>query len=138
MKHPILLAGIALAVVSCAPQSPIGGDNEFTNPPVSAKRAAMEWWAKNTGEDENGMPHNTLSLRVVGSGESLFETECNGTTLVEGVQDMEDSVATIQCWWAGGGDQFGVFIGDAEKATIKHRTVDEETGYGPWVDMKTL
>lgn len=138
MKHPLILAGITLALIACNNNKAPISDTTFDQG-TAAKRVGMEWWAQNTREDVTGMPHNILTLRPVSDpGTVLYQTECNGTTLVEGVQDMDDSVATIQCWWAGGGDQYGVFIGDAEKATIRHRTVDEEAGYGQWEDLKTL
>lgn len=135
MKHPLLLAGLTLALCACNAQAP---GIDVTPPQPTAKRAAMEWYAYNTGE-KDGIPQNTLKLKTATtSRDELFTTTCVGTTLVEGVQDMDDSVASIQCWWAGGGDQFGVFIGDGEQAVIRHRTVDEEAGYGKWEDLKTL
>lgn len=106
-------------------------------PTPTAKRAAMEWVTTNTGEmvGEGDMPSNKITLQVQGSGEKIYSTNCFGTTSTE-MQDVEGSVASIQCWWAGGGDQYGVFIGEAEKMTIKHRTVDEEAGFGVWEEVK--
>lgn len=140
MKHPLLLSALTLALIACnAQQTPtINVDTpELPPPSAAAKRAPMEWWAEKTGEDAYGMPHNKITVRTT-PGTILYETECNGTTLVEDVPDLEDSVAYMQCWWAGGGDQFAIFIEDGEKAVIRHRTVDEEAGYGRWEDLKTL
>lgn len=137
MKRLLPLAVFSLMLAACNAQTPTVTGTDSSAP--AAKRVAMEWWAKNTGTNDTGAPHNILTLRTVTEPPTtLFETECTGMTLVEGVPDMDDSVATIQCWWAGGGDQFGVFIGDGEKAVVRHRTVDEEAGYGNWVDLKTL
>ncbi len=38
----------------------------------------------------------------------------------------KDEVSGITCWWAGGGDDIGVFNTDG-KVTIQHRTLDEGT-----------
>lgn len=138
MKHPLLLAGLTLTLIACNAQKPVINTTVDTNEqPTAAKRAPMEWWAEKTGEDAYGMPQNKLTVRT-NPGTILFETTCNGTTLVDGVPDLDDSVAYIQCWWAGGGDQFAIFIEDGEKAVVRHRTVDEEAGYGKWEDLKTL
>lgn len=140
MKHPLLLSALSLALLACNTQQtqPIANDHQATSKaPVAAKRTPMEWWAEKTGEDAYGMPHNKVTVRTT-PGTILYETECNGTTLVEDVPDLEDSIAYMQCWWAGGGDQFAIFMEDGEKAVIRHRTVDEETGYGRWEDLKTL
>lgn len=135
MKHLLVFAGLSLALCACNAQAPVSDTNGDT--PVAAKRAGMEWQFEQTGEDASGMPETTLRLVVPSMNVGLFTTTCSGIASTD-VQDMEDSVADVQCWWAGGGDQYGVFIGDGEKATIRHRTVDEEAGYGEWEDVKTL
>lgn len=38
----------------------------------------------------------------------------------------KNEVSAISCWWAGGGDDIGVFNANG-KMTIQHRTVDEGT-----------
>lgn len=137
MKHPILLAGLALALCACSTQSPI--IDTSTPPDTMGKRIPVEWSARNTGEDANGIPQNTLTLNVMNdTRDELYKTECVGTTLVQGVTDLDGSVAYIQCWWAGGGDQFAVFTGEGEAMTVRHRTVDEESGFGEWEDLKVL
>lgn len=141
MKHSLLLSAITIALVACSskqiPAINVDSPKAPPSPSAAAKRTQMEWWAVKTGEDAYGMPHNNITVRTT-PGTILFETECNGTTLVQDVPDLEDSVAYMQCWWAGGGDQFAIFIEDGEKAVIRHRTVDEEAGYGKWQDLKTL
>lgn len=132
MKHSLLFSGLTLSLIACAPQA-IQPDTEAP----MGKRAAMEWQATPTGADETGMPETTLTLTVPSMNLELFTTTCSGIASTE-VQDMEDSVADVQCWWAGGGDQYGVFIGEAEQAVVRHRTVDEEAGFGEWEDLKSL
>ncbi len=136
MKHLLPLAIITLALSACAEPSPV--THVQTDDAPAGKRMAMEWYAYAQGEDENGIPQNDLSLKVVGTKEELFTTSCAGTTQVADIADLAESPAYIRCWWAGGGDDFAVFIGDAEQATIRHRTVDEEAGYGAWEDLKSL
>ncbi len=136
MKKYLLIAGLALSLAACNTQTPATNTNTNTVSSTPApKRAAMEWVAIETGTDASGMPSNKLSLRVQGTEQELFATSCNGTASTS-VQDVAGSMATIQCWWAGGGDQFGVFIGDAEMLSIRHRTVDEEAGFGAWEEVR--
>ncbi len=135
MKRLLSIAILSATLAACNTQTPVTETD--TDAPIAAKRAAMEWQATQTGEDATGMPETTLTLTVPSMNMELYTTTCSGTASTE-VQDMEDSVADVQCWWAGGGDQYGVFIGDGESGVIRHRTVDEEAGYGEWVDVKTL
>ncbi len=135
MKHLLPLAVIALALSACTEPSPV--THVETNQPSAGKRMAMEWYAYSEGE-KDGIPQNKISLKTVATQEELFTTSCIGTTQVTDIADLSESPAYIRCWWAGGGDDYALFIGDAEKAVIRHRTVDEEAGYGEWEDLKSL
>ncbi len=135
MKHILPLAIITLALSACAEPSPVTHVQPDT--PPAAKRMAMEWYAYSEGE-QDGIPQNRIALKVVGAKEELFSTTCIGTTQVADIADLAESPAYIRCWWAGGGDDYALFIGEAEQATIRHRTVDEESGYGEWEDLKSL
>lgn len=132
MKNFVKIAAVALLLGACSQTS-----TETNTDAPMAKRAAMEWTSAQTGMGEYDMPEMALSLVVESTGEALYSTTCNGTTSPV-VPDPEGSVATISCWWAGGGDEYGVFVGEAEQLTIRHRTVDEEAGYGEWTDLETL
>ncbi len=141
MKPLFPLAALTFVLCACNAQTPaaVNIDTSVVNSDTTSASGslAIEWWAKNMGNNSNGAPHNILTLRPVShSGDVLYRTECDGTTLVQGVQDMGDSIASIQCWWAGGGDQFGVYIDEKEQILIRHRTVDEEVGYGEWEDLR--
>jgi hypothetical protein len=132
MKKLLSTLALALAFSACAPAAPVPAAPEKP----MAKRAAMEWKFESAGEVD-GIPKTTLNLMTSISTEPLYTTVCTGTASTE-VQDMGESVADVQCWWAGGSDQYGVFIGEAEQATIRHRTVDEEVGYGTWKDVQKI
>jgi hypothetical protein len=134
MKNFAKIAAFTLLLAACSTQTSTDTD---TDTPSMGKRAAMVWTSEQTGTGEFDMPENDITLTVESTGEELYSTTCNGTTSTE-VMDVEGSVATIQCWWAGGGDQYGVFVGDAEELTVRHRTVDEEAGFGEWMDLETL
>lgn len=136
MKRLLPFAILALTLSACSEPSPV----THTKPDApTAKRVPMEWYAYSEGDDENGIPQNRLVLKTAGEDrQELFVAECAGTTQVADIPDLSDSVSYIRCWWAGGGEDFAVFIGDAEQATIRHRTVDEESGYSDWEDLKTL
>lgn len=134
MKNFAKIAAFTLLLAACSTQT---STNTDTDTPSMGKRAAMEWTSAQTGMGEYDMPEMAISLVVESTEEALYSTTCNGTTSPV-VPDPEGSVATISCWWAGGGDEYGVFVGDAEQLTIRHRTVDEEAGYGEWMDVETL
>lgn len=131
MKKTTLLLALSLTLAACTAPA-----NNTADTPSMGKRMPMEWVATDTGEKvgEGDMPVTKITLQVQGTGEEIYSTSCMGTASTE-VQDVAGSVASIQCWWAGGGDQYGVFVGDAEQLTVRHRTVDEEAGYGSWEDV---
>lgn len=135
MKHSTFLIG-SLSFLMLAACMPAANNSDM----AAGKRKPIQWVATHTGADDQGIPESTLELKVVGSpNEVLYTTdECLGVPSMEQLQDVEGSIASIQCWWAGGGDQWAVFVGDAEQLTVKTRTVDEEAGYGEWQDLKTL
>jgi len=120
-------------LAACTSQTDTTMDNDSSAP--AAKRAAMEWTSEQTGMSESDMPITTITLGVPATGDVIYTTTCNGTASTE-LQDIEGSVASIQCWWAGGGDQYAVFVGEAEELTVRHRTVDEEAGFGEWMDVQ--
>ncbi len=137
-KAPLLIASLALALAACNSTATPGTNNASSSASsqqaAAGKRMPMEWVSMQTGTGADGIPQNQLSLQVVGSEEKLFNILCNGVPSTN-VENVDGSVATVQCWWAGGGDQYGVFVGDAEQLTVRHRTVDEEAGFGTWEDV---
>ncbi len=127
MKKTLLITALALTLAACNTQTPTDTDTP------AAKRMPMEWVSEDTGEKvgEGDMPVTKITLQVTGTKEEIYSTSCMGTASTD-MQDVEGSIASVQCWWAGGGDQYGVFVGEAEQLSIMHRTVDEESGFGEW------
>lgn len=133
-KSALLITTLALVLGACATQTNTSPTSDTSNSSSPAmKRMAMEWTSQQTGTGSDGIPQNKLILRTQGTNDVLFTTSCNGVPSTS-MQDVPGSVVSIQCWWAGGGEQFGVFVGDAEEITVRHRTVDEEGGFGSWED----
>lgn len=147
-KHPFFLASLFLALAACStpaaqPQTPDFSTTpslDLTDINAGIDENGVEWYAYYTGDDESSIPQNTLRLKTkTQTRDILFETACAGTTQVADIPDLDKlSSAYIQCWWAGGGDQFAVFEGTDGTRVIKHRTVDEESGFGAWEELKTL
>lgn len=131
MKKYLMIAGLALTLAACNTQT-----TTDTDTPSMGKRMPVEWVAVDTGEKvgEGDMPVTKITLQVAATKEEIYSTSCMGTASTE-MQDVEGSIAAIQCWWAGGGDQYAAFVGDAEQLTVRHRTVDEESGFGAWEDV---
>ena len=135
----ILLPLCALVILSgCAPADTTTDNSMDTMP--AGKRAAMEWQGEQTGTGEFDTPETTLKLVVTDSGEELFSTTCTGTfsPSTSEVEPFDGKVplSIATCWWAGGGDEYGAFIGAADELTIMHRTVDEEAGFGVWEEIE--
>lgn len=136
-KISLAVTVLALALGACGAQTDTTNtdtsSSSSTNAPAM-KRAAMEWVAVETDAGTDGTaPKNTITLRVAGTQEEIYSTTCAGVPSTD-VQ-IDGSVASVRCWFAGGGDDYAVFIGDAEQLTVRHRTVDEEGGFGEWEDL---
>jgi hypothetical protein len=134
MKKTALLLALSLTLAACTSQP--ASNTATTNAPSMGKRMPMEWVSVQTGTGTDGIPQNKLMLQTADTKQVIATTTCTGTTSTN-VQGVDGSTNTIQCWWAGGGDQYGVFVGDAEKLTVRHRTVDEEGGFGTWQDVSS-
>jgi len=97
----------------------------------------IRWTAQQTGVGEAEAPQMKLSLLNDKTQKSLYDTECAGTVSVDAVTDAEGNLTSMRCWWAGGGDDYAVF--ETENAlSVRHRTVDEEAGYGEWEEVAVI
>ncbi len=96
--------------------------------------ASYTWETKDIGTED--MPKTEVSL-VDESGEVVYKTECTGTASEESMTDADDAETAIRCWFAGGGDDYAVFEADGEMV-VRHRGVDEASGFSDWRDMQKL
>jgi hypothetical protein len=131
MMKKILLLSAILLLPACTPQQAPVDD---TRP--AGEQVMMEWKMEPFGQDTD-TPQTHIMLVNSGTDETLFETNCTGTASTEGITDVEGSMASVRCWWAGGGDDYAVFD-DADGHIVRHRTVDEEAGMGAWTDIQII
>lgn len=127
MKHlPLLL--LVLALSACAQTA------QETSTPTN-DQVQVEWQTVQTGTGAYEEPLMQLSLVNPVEGTIHFRTECSGTVSPEGIEGTND--LAVLCWWAGGGERFTV-AKSGSTLTIRSQQVDEESGYGEWVDVETV
>lgn len=127
MKHLPLIA-LTILLAAC-----IRVDTSKNEP--TDKQVKVEWQALQTGTGAYGMPIMQITLVNPDTGTMHFRTECEGTVSADEV-DAATPMALL-CWWAGGGERFTV-IKSGDTLTVRNQQVDEESGYGEWVDVETI
>lgn len=98
----------------------------------------FEWTIKDLGESNVGIPKTELTLNVTGDMKKDFlvgtyDLMCAQQTI------KGNEISAIQCWFAGGGVDIGVFKENG-KYFVKQRDVDEGTAEGGGVigEWKTV
>lgn len=130
MKHLPLFA-LAFALAACV-QVTTTDDDESAS---SATQVQVEWQSVQTGTGAYDMPLMQLSLVDSVEGTVYFRTDCEGTISPEKV--VEENLLAMLCWWAGGGERFTV-VKQGDTLTVRNQQVDEESGYGEWIDVETV
>lgn len=123
-----LLLALPILLAACMPVQ----DTANTTLP------ALEWRTQDAGVNEMDIPQQQLSLMRIREGgrEALFTTQCQG--IASPSELIEGSLASIRCWWAGGGDDYAAFAAEGGTIEVKTRYVDEESGMGPWDVLETM
>jgi hypothetical protein len=122
-----IIAVITLAVVGAtawyflAKDSLPAGDEAG----MAATSEAYEWTLTALAEDETGMPKTSVALTA--GAETFTVGSYNGSCAV--IADtswelLEGEVTGVICWWAGGGDEIGVFS-EGGRHVIKTGFLDE-------------
>lgn len=119
----IVLALVGLGVYGYAKQSLIPG---------SSDRPHVTWQFEDNGYDETTLA-NTTTVYLHTAGRTYDAGTYNGSCWVIGegntTEPLENEISGVQCWFAGGGDEVGVF---AEKGryVVKHGELGEPQGDG--------
>ncbi len=123
----ILGAGAAYVYMNQSPVTPDGATD------TQVMRGEYTWQFTDAGEDPtDGSPHTKVSVvtpdnRIVQLGEYHGScTQIKGSTWELQKGEIDGAI----CWWAGGGDEIGVFEEDS-KIVIKHGFLDEGTAETP-------
>lgn len=96
----------------------------------------IQWKAVQTGDGSVEPPATHLILQNAETEEALYEADCIGIAQMNAIQE-EGVIASVRCWWAGGGDDYAVIDGD-QILYVQHRWVDEEVGFGEWEEVSTI
>jgi len=48
------------------------------------------------------------------------------------------AIISAMFWWGGSGDEISVYRTAADQLTVRHRWIDEQSGWGPFTDIKKI
>lgn len=97
------------------------------------KRKAPEisWNFTDNGYDEAKYADTTkvtLTVDGVSHDVGVYLGTCNE---LSGTERTDGALSAVLCWFAGGGDEIGVFVEEAEQLVVKKREVQEPTAETP-------
>lgn len=133
MNTKTLIGILALIVVIGGGYYYYSTTQQDTAPAMQQKRVPpqISWSFKDNGysEEKNA---NTTSVTVTVNG-----TAHDAGTYLGSCSEMTDlsktggALSAALCWFAGAGDEIGVYVGDAEKLYIARREIQEPTAESP-------
>jgi hypothetical protein len=112
-----MMTGKTIGVLIAVSVIAIGGAAYFITQPAGDKTATQEptiaWQFVDAGEKEN-IPYTAVSVTVNGKAHLIgqFQGSCSevgATGGVDGKGLLAGELSAAQCWFAGGGDEIGVF-----------------------------
>lgn len=116
-------------------KTPTSFESVKTRPAGKLVAHDITWKIIETEDDAYGTPHAEISVtvdgveRVVGTYAGLcHDLAVSGS--IDGKGLVEGELAAVQCWWAGGGDEIGVFA-NGTGTVIKVGELDEPTAGSP-------
>jgi len=100
----------------------------------------FEWGSTVVLEDDFGVPTSEITLSVNGQARVIATT--TGSCGTSNLPLLENQMNSYLCWWAGGGDEFGVFVENGNivvKQGIVEEGSEEYEGFrGNFKVLKTL
>lgn len=133
MRTPLLLASLSLVALSaCAPAGP--GDAAMHD----HDHVTIGWLLEDKGTDDTGMQtsHVALLVSTPGGMNEIAIGDYAGCGQEE--QPQDGPLLTLECWWAGGGDEFQVRMDGTSELVVSHRGLDEQVEIGEFEDVKTI
>lgn len=96
---------------------------------TTSTKIGIAWKFDVLGEDATGMPHTRVTLLVSGEPYEIgtYSGTCNEVGAsggIDGTGLIEGEVAAAQCYFAGGGEEIGVFEENG-KIFVKEGVIDE-------------
>lgn len=109
---------------------------------VSSEPVTLRWAFSPDAASTEDMPMTDVSLVVSGAVETTVDLGVYGGQGAQAAESAwglpEGALTTAVLWWAGGGDELAVFRTDEGKLTVRHRGIDEQSGYSTFTDKATL
>ncbi len=118
---PLALASLSfLAFAACSPAATTSTND------ATPSLVTIGWLLEDKGTDGTGMQTSHVAL-LVGTGDGINEVAI-GDYAGCGAEEIpaDGPLLTLQCWWAGGGDDFQVRMEGTNTLWIDHRSVDEQ------------
>jgi hypothetical protein len=138
----LLTACTAATVDPQVPPVDTAASSQPTEQSAAAEDVTLEWVFTPDAESTEEMPMTRASLVLSGPVNTRIEVGSysgNGAKAADTSWSApEGSLATAIFWWAGGGDELSIFQTESDRLVIRHRTIDEVSGYGEFEDKMTL
>jgi len=136
---------LALSLIACTAQNtntiavgePNGASSSVANGGIIMEQTSYSWKFQNVGTDDE--PRTKIVL-FIQDGDHTHNVDL-GTyagSAVDASYKFPEAIIAASAWWAGGGDDLRV-VADTDGSLIaQHRTVDEVSGFGDWMDMQAI
>lgn len=147
MRRILPISIIALSLAACSAQNTntiaVGEPNgsasssSVANGGIVMIQTSYTWKFENVGTDDE--PRTKIVL-FIEDGDHTHDVDL-GTYAGSAVDTSDknlDAVISASVWWAGGGDDVRVVADKDGELMAQHRTVDEEAGFGEWIDLQVV
>jgi hypothetical protein len=99
-----------------------------TTTPAASKERTFSWRFE-FRDQEGSLPPSTHVALITGGNLYDLGRYAGSCTEIKKENLLPDEVAAVLCWWAGGGDEIGVFK-EGERYIVKQGIQDEGTAEG--------
>lgn len=128
----IVLTPLSLLVLFACTTTPPSND-------AQPEQLTITWLLEKETTDENGMTTADISLVVLkedGSARGIDLGRFAGCG--ERAAPEDGPLLTLQCWWAGGGDEFQVRMDATNTLIVDHRVLDEMVDIPEFTSVRSI
>jgi hypothetical protein len=134
----VVVALIAYMVGTRALQAPVTSQTATTTESTAGKLVARDitWTITPTEDDQYGTPHAEVSVTVEGKSYVIgtFAGQCKDIAAsgsIDGKGLVAGELSAVECYWAGSGDEIGVFAHEDGGYQILVGEIGEPTAETP-------
>jgi hypothetical protein len=124
----VVLIGIAFVLVHQKAQAPAPAPESQTATTTAAQPTFS--WRFETKNSEGGLPPSTQVALFAGGNAYDAGTYAGSCSEIAAANLLAGEVSGVLCWYAGGGDEIGVFRDENNNYFLLHGTQDEGTAEG--------